>query len=67
MGTVCSDAELTISLGSLSFAGEGMRVSCLYPQKEETAFRMEGDTLTVTFEKPVMARLFVIEKRNVIC
>lgn len=67
MGTVCSDAELTIPLGSLSFVGEGMRISCLYPQKEETAFRVEGDVLTVTFEQPVMARLFVIERRDASC
>ena len=66
-GTVCTETELTIPLGSLPFAKEGIKVSCLYPQKEETAFRMEGDALTVTFEKPVMARLFVIEKGNTSC
>lgn len=67
MGTVCSDTELTIPLGSLSFVGEGVQISCLYPQKEETAFRVEGDVLTVTFEQPVMARLFVIERRDASC
>lgn len=66
-GTVCTETELAIPLGSLPFAKEGIKVSCLYPQKEETAFRMEGDALTVTFEKLVMARLFVIEKGNTPC
>lgn len=67
LGTACTDTELTIPLGSLPFAGEGIRVSCLYPQKEETAFRVEGDVLTVTFEQPVMARLFVIERKDASC
>lgn len=62
-GAACTDSELTVPLGSLPFAGEGIKVSCFYPEKEETAFHPEGDTLTVTFEKPVMARLFLIERR----
>lgn len=66
-GMACTDTELTVPLGSLSFAEEGIRVSCLYPEKEETSFRLEGDALTVTFEKPVMARLFLIEKRDASC
>ncbi|MCM1267631.1 MAG: alpha-galactosidase [Bacteroidales bacterium] len=67
IGTVCTDSELRIPLGSLPFARDGLRVSCLYPKKEETTYCMEKDTLAVTFEKPVMARLFVIEKGNSSC
>ncbi len=60
-GTVCSDTTLSIPLGSLPFAKDGVQVSCIYPEKEPVSFQVEKDVLTVTFEKPVMARLFVVE------
>ncbi len=60
-GTVCSDISLSIPLCSLPFAKDGMQVSCMYPEKEPVSFVVEKDVLTVTFEKPVMARLFVVE------
>ena len=61
-GTVCSETTLSIPLDSLPFAKDGLRVSCLYPEKEPVSFAVEKGVLTVTFEKPVMARLFVVER-----
>ncbi len=62
-GTVCSDTTLSIPLGSLPFAKDEIRVSCLYPEKEPVSFTVEENVLSVAFEKPVMARLFVIERK----
>ena len=61
VGTVCSETMLSIPLDSLPFAGDGIKVSCLYPEKETVSFAVERGVLTVIFEKPVMARLFVVE------
>lgn len=61
-GTVCSDTALSIPLAGLSFAGAGVKVSCLYPKNEPVCVSVEKDVLEVTFEKPVMARLFVVER-----
>ena len=58
---VC-DNRFEIPLGGLPFAKDGLKVSLLYPQKESVPFEVCGDTLSVELEKPVMARLFVIEK-----
>ena len=60
-GTTCSETTLSIPLGSLPFAKDGIRVSCLYSEKEPVSFMMEENVLTVIFEKPVMARLFLVE------
>ena len=62
-GTVCSDTTLSIPLGSLPFAKDEIRVSCLYPEKEPVSFTVEENVLSVAFEKPLMARLFVIERK----
>lgn len=51
-----------IPLDSLSFAKEGLKVKLLYPQKEAVPFEVEGNALRVELSKPVMARLFIIEK-----
>lgn len=59
-GTDCTDTTLSIPLDSLPFAKKGVKVSCIYPQKEETVFETDGTVLKVCFEKPVMARLFEI-------
>lgn len=59
-GTACTDTTLSIPLGSLSFAKEGIHVSCIYPKKETVEFEVCGDVLTVHYDKPVMARLFEI-------
>lgn len=60
-GTVCSETTLSIPLGSLPFATDEIHVSCFYPEKEPVSFTLENDVLTVIFEKPVMARLFLVE------
>ncbi|MBO5281604.1 MAG: alpha-galactosidase, partial [Lachnospiraceae bacterium] len=51
---------LEIPLGSLPFAGKGLQVKLLYPEKEPAACELCGDVLQVCLEKPVMARLFMI-------
>lgn len=63
-GTVCSDTTLSIPLDSLPFGKDGVKVSCLYPEKEPVDFVVEKGVMTVTFEKPVMARLFVVERKK---
>lgn len=60
-GTACSETTLSIPLGSLPFVKDEIHVSCLYPKKEPVSFSVEEKVLTVTFEKPVMARLFLVE------
>lgn len=60
-GTLCTDTTLSIPLGSLPFAEKGVKVSCLYPEKEPVDFQVQGNILTVNFDKPVMARLFEIK------
>ena len=35
---------------------------CIYPKKEPVDFEFKGNTLTVHFKKPVMARLFELRK-----
>ena len=59
-GISCTEDSLSIPLGSLPFAGKGLKVSCLYPEKEPVSFELDKDILTVHYDKPVMARLFEI-------
>lgn len=59
-GIACTDTTLSIPLGSLPFAEDGIQVSCIYPQQEPVAFEFSGDVLTVHYDQPVMARLFEI-------
>lgn len=62
-GTVCSDTTLSIPLGGLPFGKDGIKVSCIYPKKEPADYTVEKDILTVSFDKPVMARLFMVERK----
>ncbi len=59
-GTECSETTLSIPLSSLPFAESGVQVSCIYPLKEPVTFELQGEVLSVCFDKPVMARLFEI-------
>lgn len=59
-GEKCTDNTLSIPLGSLDFAQNGVAVNCIYPEKEPASFTADGNVLTVHFDKPVMARLFEI-------
>ena len=59
-GISCTEDSLSIPLGSLPFAGKGLKVSCLYPEKEPVSFELDKDILNVHYDKPVMARLFEI-------
>lgn len=59
-GIRCTEDSLSIPLGNLPFAGKGLKVSCLYPEKEPVSFEFDKDILTVHYDKPVMARLFEI-------
>ena len=63
-GTECSDTTLSISLSSLPFAKNGIKVSCIYPKNEPVKFEVDGDVLTVCYDKPVMARLFEVTPLN---
>ena len=63
-GTECTDTTLSIPLNRLSFAKDGIQVSCIYPQKEPVAFETCGDVLTVHYDKPVMARLFEVQQTS---
>lgn len=47
--------------GGLPFAEDGVRFSCLYPKEEPVISTAEKEVLKVTFEKPMMARLFMVE------
>lgn len=62
LGQTCSDNSLTIPLCGLPFAKDGVTVSCIYPSNEPVHFDVQDLELTVTFENPVMARLFEIKK-----
>jgi alpha-galactosidase len=62
-GTKCTENTLSIPLGNLPFAKNGVKVSCIYPSSEPVAFEVQGDVLTVCYDKPVMARLFEVEPK----
>ena len=62
-GTVCSDTTLSIPLGGLPFGKDGIKVSCIYPEKEPADYTATKDVLRVSFDKPVMARLFMVERK----
>ena len=62
-GIACTDITLSIPLGSLPFAKDGIQVSCIYPQQEPVAFELSGDVLTVHYDQPVMARLFEVTRK----
>ncbi len=59
-GISCTKDQLSIPLGKLPFAQGGISVSCIYPQEEPVSYEVEGDFLTLRYDKPVMARLFEI-------
>ena len=59
-GTECTDTTLAIPLSSLPFAKNGIKISCIYPKNEPVKFEVDGDILTVCYDKPVMARLFEV-------
>ncbi len=50
-----------IPLDGLAFAKDGVNVHILYPEKEAVPYEVSENVLKVWLEKPVMARLFVIE------
>ncbi|MCH5270809.1 MAG: alpha-galactosidase [Lachnospiraceae bacterium] len=52
---------LEIPLNKLLRDEQALRVSILYPKKEAVPFSLQKNILKVRLEKPVMARLFVLE------
>ena len=60
-GISCTDNSLSIPLKKLPFAGKDVRVSCLYPKNDPVPFEIDKDVLTVYYDKPVMARLFLLD------
>ncbi len=63
-GINCSDDTLSIPLGSLPFAKDGVQVSCIYPQNEPVAFEVAENILIVHYDTPVMARLFEVTAKR---
>ena len=63
-GIECTDTALSIPLGGLPFAKDGVEVSCIYPQSEPVDFEVIGGTLKVRYEAPVMARLFEVKGKR---
>lgn len=57
-GEECTETTLSIPLGALPFAKDGIKATCIYPSNEPVKFDVHDSTLTVNFDKPVMARLF---------
>lgn len=63
-GIECTDTALSIPLGGLPFAKDGVEVSCIYPQSEPVDFEVFGDALKVRYEAPVMARMFEVKGKR---
>ncbi len=59
-GLPATDHVLSVPLSGLDFVENGFDVSCIYPTNEPVQFEVVGETLKVQFDKPVMARLFMI-------
>ena len=60
-GINCTDNSLSIPLEKLSFTGGEIQISCLYPKNDPVPFELDKDVLTVYYDGPVMARLFLLE------